>query len=109
MTDLDTFRQQTSDWLEENCPQTMRARTFHWEDAQEILGSEDARRWRKAMADRGWTAPTWPAEYGGGGLAPGEARVLAEEMARIKAVDDRPDLAGIWHRGAKAAPYPQNH
>ena len=86
MTDLDTFRQETRDWLEANCPQSMRARTFHWEDAQEILGSEDAKGWRKAMADRGWTAPTWPGEYGGGGLAPGEARVLAEEMARIKAV-----------------------
>ena len=86
MTDLDTFRDETRKWLEESCPKSMRARTFHWEDAQEVMGTDDAKRWLKAMADRGWTAPTWPSEYGGGGLSSAEARVLAEEMARIKAV-----------------------
>ena len=86
MTDLDTFREETRQWLEDNCPQTMRARSFHWEDAHEIMGTDDAKGWLKAMADRGWTAPTWPKEYGGGGLSQPEARVLAEEMARIKAV-----------------------
>jgi len=86
MADLETFRKETREWLEEHCPKSMRARTFHWEDAQEVLGSDDAKRWLKAMAERGWTAPMWPAEYGGGGLGFAEARVLAEEMARIKAV-----------------------
>jgi len=37
------------------------------------------------MAERGWTVPDWPKEYGGGGLSPAEARVLKEEMQRIGA------------------------
>ena len=41
--------------------------------------------WRKAVGERGWGTPTWPAEYGGGGLSRQEARVLQEEMARIGA------------------------
>lgn len=86
MTDLEQFRQETREWLEENCPKSMRARSFHWEDAHEIFDTDDARQWLKVMAERGWTAPMWPKEYTGGGLSSAEARVLAEEMARIKAV-----------------------
>ena len=36
------------------------------------------------MAQRGWTVPEWPKAYGGGGLSKDEARVLREEMARLK-------------------------
>ena len=43
----------------------------------------DVRRWLAVMAERGWTAPTWPREYGGGGLSKQEAKVLAEEMAKL--------------------------
>ena len=41
------------------------------------------------MAEKGWTTPTWPAEYGGGGLSKDESMVLAQEMSRINA---RPPL-----------------
>jgi alkylation response protein AidB-like acyl-CoA dehydrogenase len=37
------------------------------------------------MADKGWGAPTWPTEYGGGGLSGAQARVLQREMARVGA------------------------
>jgi alkylation response protein AidB-like acyl-CoA dehydrogenase len=46
---------------------------------------EDARAWRKAMGAKGWGVPTWPAEYGGGGLSVKQARVLHEEMAKVGA------------------------
>jgi alkylation response protein AidB-like acyl-CoA dehydrogenase len=36
------------------------------------------------MVSRGFTAPTWPKEYGGGGLSNAEARVLQDELARLK-------------------------
>ena len=36
------------------------------------------------MDERGWTAPTWPAEYGGGGLVKDEFLILLEEMQRIE-------------------------
>jgi alkylation response protein AidB-like acyl-CoA dehydrogenase len=86
MSNLDTFRAETRTWLDANCPQSMRNLSFHWEDAHAIYDNDDARQWLKIMASRGWTAPTWPKEYTGGGLAPAEAQVLAQEMGRIKAV-----------------------
>lgn len=86
MTDIDTFRKETRFWLEKNCPASMRARTFHWEDAHEVYDTDDARQWLKVMAKKGWTAPTWPTEYDGGGLEREAAQVLAQEMSRIKAV-----------------------
>ena len=39
--------------------------------------------WRKRIGEKGWGTPTWPKEYGGGGLSQAEARVLQQEMARI--------------------------
>ncbi|HQP19604.1 MAG TPA: acyl-CoA dehydrogenase family protein, partial [Phenylobacterium sp.] len=47
--------------------------------------SPEAKLWRERMGAKGWGVPTWPAEYGGGGLSRQEARVLAEEMAAIGA------------------------
>ncbi|MFK7828565.1 MAG: acyl-CoA dehydrogenase family protein [Congregibacter sp.] len=41
--------------------------------------------WCERMAERGWTVPHWPAEYGGGGLADDELKILREEMSRIGA------------------------
>jgi acyl-CoA dehydrogenase len=50
-----------------------------------VFASEEQRAWLERMGARGWTAPTWPREYGGGGLTHAEAKILAEEMARIRA------------------------
>src|SRR5262249_20570467 len=47
---------------------------------------------------RGWTAPEWPAEYGGGGLSREEGKVLREEMRRINARSPL-DSFGIWMLG----------
>ena len=37
------------------------------------------------MAAKGWTVPTWPKKYGGGGLDGQQAKILKEELIRIKA------------------------
>ena len=52
----------------------------------------EAKVWLDAMAEKGWTAPTWPAEYGGGGLSVDEARVLQEELLAIRA---KPAIQGM--------------
>jgi alkylation response protein AidB-like acyl-CoA dehydrogenase len=36
------------------------------------------------MAARGVTPPMWPPQYGGGGLSPAEAKVLQEEIGRLR-------------------------
>ena len=45
----------------------------------------ESKLWRDRMAEKGWTCPTWPQEYGGGGLSKDEAVVLKEELSRINA------------------------
>jgi hypothetical protein len=49
----------------------------------------------EAMASRGWLAPRWSTDYGGGGLSVAEAGILQEEMGRIGA---RPPIfsCGLW-------------
>ena len=46
---------------------------------------EAAREWARALAERGWVAPAWPAEYGGAGLTSIEQFVFGEEMAHAHA------------------------
>jgi alkylation response protein AidB-like acyl-CoA dehydrogenase len=84
--DLNVFREETRDWLEANCPQDMRLGAVHFEDAYEVYRTDTAIEWRDRAAARGWTAPAWPTQYGGGGLAKEHHQVLAQEMARIKAL-----------------------
>ena len=84
--DLEAFREEAKAYIGEKCPDSMRNRAVHHEDAFEIYNNADADRWRDAMAERGWTAPTWPTEYGGGGLGFEENQVLQQEMAAAKAL-----------------------
>ncbi|GMV62538.1 MAG: acyl-CoA dehydrogenase [Parvibaculum sp.] len=102
MEALDKFRQETKAWLEENCPPSMRTpmpeEETVWGGRNAKFANPDAKLWLDRMAERGWTAPTWPKEYGGGGLTRDENLVLQQELRRIKA---RPPLSsfGLWMLG----------
>ncbi len=90
MPDLETFRAETRDWLAANCPDEMRRAVrdesdLCWGGRDAIFQSEAQRRWLEVMAQRGWTVPDWPTDYGGGGLSPAEAKILRQEMAAIGA------------------------
>jgi alkylation response protein AidB-like acyl-CoA dehydrogenase len=83
--DLDAFRREVREWLDENCPPARRrARPgeapVKW-DTPEF--AEQSKLWNERVRARGWSAPTWPTAYGGGGLSEAEARILAEEMRRM--------------------------
>lgn len=84
--DLETFRQEAREFIESNCPQSMRNRVVNIENSHDVYDNDDARSWLKAAAERGWTAPTWPTEYGGGGLSYEENQVFLQEMAALKAL-----------------------
>ena len=61
-------------------------------------GSDDlepGRAYLAALAPGGWIAATWPAEYGGRGLAPGDATVVSRELGRYAAPDLYPYLVGL--------------
>ena len=93
MTDLATFRTETRRWLEENCPPGARGPGEVSNGSSKIeIRDPDTRLWIEAMVEKGWTVPSWPREYGGGGLSKDECVVLFEEMKRLKA---RPALSGF--------------
>jgi alkylation response protein AidB-like acyl-CoA dehydrogenase len=102
MADLEKFRAETRTWLEANCPASMRTPMVEdevvWGGRNEKFRNPDSRLWLERMAARGWTAPTWPKEYGGGGLSKAEALILDQELRAMKA---RAPLAsfGLWMLG----------
>jgi acyl-CoA dehydrogenase len=96
MADLESFREETQHWLQANAPASMYT-PYKTQDelcwgGKKLQCSPDAKRWLDVMAARGWTAPMWPKEYGGGGLSKAEAKVLAEEMGKLRL---RPSLIGF--------------
>ncbi len=105
-TGLEGFRKETRDWLEANCPPAMRTPGGDptgedeavWGGRKATFPNPDAKLWLDRMGAKGWTAPTWPKEYGGGGLSPAENAILQAELRRINA---RPALLsfGIWMFG----------
>ena len=80
-----SFREEVRDWLEDNCPPSMRdgrgGSTGGGRRA--TYPNPELKVWLDRMAERGWTAPMWPSEYGGGGLDRDQNNVLNEEMRRI--------------------------
>ena len=82
---MSSFRFETRAWLEANCPSGARGPgTAPWGSSKVELDS-DTRLWLDRMAERGWTVPTWPREYGGAELTRDEYTVLIEELKRIGA------------------------
>jgi alkylation response protein AidB-like acyl-CoA dehydrogenase len=99
---LEAFRADVRAWLEANCPAAMRTPMpedeIVWGGRNAHFKTPDSKTWLDAMAAKGWTAPQWPAAYGGGGLTAAEDGVLQSELRRIKA---RPPLFsfGLWMFG----------
>jgi len=83
--DLDGFRTEAKAWLEENAPQSVRRQPDMTMEQMEggLKPTADQDLWRQRIGAKGWGVPTWPKEYGGGGLSNAEARVLQQEMARL--------------------------
>lgn len=100
--DLEAFRAETRAWLEANCPPGMRTPMpedeIVWGGRNPVFKHPESKVWLERMAARGWTVPTWPKEYGGGGLTEAEALVLQEEMRRLNCRTPLNSF-GIWMLG----------
>jgi len=81
------FRTEAREWLAANCPDSLRRGQGGYTAGgrKAVYGNPDTKLWLDRMAERGWTAPTWPKEYSGGGLSNAENMILDEEMRRINA------------------------
>jgi alkylation response protein AidB-like acyl-CoA dehydrogenase len=101
---LEAFAAEVSEWLKAEYPAELRDPNVKSDPeamwgGRAFAGSDDPQIvWMRRMAAKGWTAPTWPTEYGGGGLTAAEARVLEREISRG---GYRTPLAsfGVWMLG----------
>ena len=100
--ELADFRAQTRAWLEQNCPAEMRTPVTGEDDVcwggRKGQYSAAQLQWLERMGARGWTVPTWPVEYGGGGLSAAQGKILAQEMASLGCRSPHSNF-GIWMLG----------
>lgn len=86
---LDEFRKETRAWLEANCPASMRTPMREdevvWGGRKETITNPVAKLWLDRMVGKGWVCPTWPRQYGGGGLSRDQHKVLQQELRAINA------------------------
>ncbi len=89
-SDLQAFRLEVRAWLKGHCPPEMCEPTqgdddVCWGGRRWTFKSDAQRIWLHRMAEKGWTVPSWPTEYGGGGLSRPQEVVLRQELQQIGA------------------------
>jgi alkylation response protein AidB-like acyl-CoA dehydrogenase len=105
-TDLTAFRLEARTWLKANFPASLAAdpgAAARLAEGPEAQG--DAKLWKSRMADKGWGAPGWPREYGGGGLSPSAVRILQQEMAQLGAYNPMSPGMGLTMVGPTLLEY----
>ena len=85
-TSEDAFRTEVRQFLATNFPDELKG-TGNMMAGLDSPTDENPvqKKWREAVGGRGWGTPTWPKEYGGGGLTKGQARIIEHEFAKVGA------------------------
>ena len=103
-TDLDAFRAEVRDWLAANYPAELRDpkrkvdEEAVWGGRRFADSDDPLREWQRRMGAKGWTAPQWPAAYGGGGLSAEQDRVLQQELQKGGYITPLASF-GVWMLG----------
>ncbi|BCW90720.1 Putative acyl-CoA dehydrogenase FadE17 [Alphaproteobacteria bacterium SO-S41] len=84
-TELAAFRAEAQGWIAANFPASLKGRAGIMLNLNVETDEPDFHAWKKAMGAKGWGVPTWPKQYGGGGLSKEEAKVLSQEMMKAGA------------------------
>ena len=89
MGSLEAFGAEVRAWIAEHAPASLygtRRGRFggFWGGRKAPEPATEVRAWLDACLTRGWTAPTWPTAFGGGGLSKEEGEVLEAELVRLK-------------------------
>ena len=93
-TSVTEFRRALAEWLDANLtPEVVEAGREGFEDERTL---ELLRGWNRALADAGWAAVAWPAEYGGRDAGVAEQLAYLEVMSR-----GRGARAAERHRGGQ--------
>lgn len=91
MDDLDTFRREARAWVRENCPKSLWGTSGggpfegYWGGTRCTETDPDVLAWRDRGIAKGWTAPSWPREYGGAGLSRAHEQIVHDEFKAIGA------------------------
>src|SRR5215475_3129382 len=87
MTDVESFRAELVEFLERELPRQLGelppASADYWGGRHPELPHPHSKRYCDLMAERGLTAPSWPTEYGGGGLDKERAKIVVAELRRL--------------------------
>jgi alkylation response protein AidB-like acyl-CoA dehydrogenase len=89
MNELDEFREEARAWVRENAPKALWGTSGsgpfegYWGGQKCEETDPDVLRWRDLGIEKKWTAPSWPVEYGGGGLSRQEEDIIHTEMKAI--------------------------
>ena len=83
--DLEGFRSHVRTWVMENFPAELKGAGAMMMREERTEPTPAMETWRKAVGELGWGTPTWPKQYGGGGLSSAEARIVQGEFARAGA------------------------
>ena len=87
-TELETFRAEARAWLDKNFPPSLKGKSA-------MMAGEDGpstapiRQVEEGDGRQGLGTPTYPKQYGGGGLRRAGARVLQQEMNARRLQSDR--------------------
>ncbi len=79
MTSIEELKQEVRSFIDENLPAELRVGN------RKDLPKGPLGNWIQALAGRGWIAPEWPVEYGGGGLDRKHAAALKAELKAVRA------------------------
>ena len=84
--DENAFRTEVREFIAANFPEELKNKGNALAGVEGPSKETPAQKaWREAVGERGWGTPTWPKEYGGGGLNRKQAAILNEELARAGA------------------------
>ena len=86
---LDDFREEARQWVADHAPKSLygtRSGRFdgYWGGKKQKEIAPDVKAWLHAALDRGWTAPDWPTEYGGGGLTRQHTEILNDILIELE-------------------------
>jgi alkylation response protein AidB-like acyl-CoA dehydrogenase len=89
------FRSKVRKWLDANAPKHLEAQLRQAGFASTGgVTLDDCKAWQRRKADAGYACPSWPKEYGGGGLSPIE-RVIWQQEESLFAVLSGPFGIGV--------------
>jgi hypothetical protein len=72
------FRAEVRAFLGKSYPAELRAK----QQNEEALTKEDYMSWHRILAKKGWSAPSWPKEWGGADWTPTQRYIWSEEQAK---------------------------